>query len=146
MKKTLVVCSLVFLAVMACGDSDSPSGPTGWNNGSWTGETATEIPITFTLDHPAISSWTMITAYEYADTTDSRTWLCQSITVAADSTFSWADTVDNDTLKYVISFSGTFNTGDSLTGAWDSSVEYHLSGGHSGIEDISGSWTAKGPQ
>ncbi len=146
MKKTFVFCSLVLLAVMACGDSDSPSAPTGWNNGSWTGETATEIPITFTLDHPAISNWTISTAYEYADTTDTRTWLCQSITVASDSTFSWADSVDNDTLKYVFSFSGTFNTGDSLTGIWDSSVEYHLSGGHSGYDEIGGSWTAKGPQ
>ena len=145
MKKILVVCSIVLLAVMACGDSDSPSGPTGWNNGSWTGETASLIPITFTLNHPTITDWTITTVYDYADTTDSYTWLCPSIAVGSDSTFSWVDTVDHDTLTYVFSFSGTFNSGDSLTGLWDSSVDYNLTG-YSGVAIIGGSWTAKGPQ
>ena len=134
------------ITVVACGGDNDPSGPTGWNNGEWTGETATLIPITFTLDHPAMTDWTMTVEHTYADTTDIRTLLCSQLTVVADSTFSWSDTVDHDTLIYVFSFSGTFFSGDSLFGLWDSSVEYDLSSGYSGIDDIGGSWTAGGPE
>ena len=144
MKKTISIALFTFIAVTACGDN-TPSGPTGWNNGVWTGETATAIPITFTLDHPTITDWTMTIAYTYADTTDTRTWLCSSISVADDSTFCWSDSIDHDSLKYAFSFSGKFATGDSLMGLWDSSVTYNLPG-YSGMEDIGGSWTAVGPK
>ncbi|MCK5132932.1 MAG: hypothetical protein KAR40_12360 [Candidatus Sabulitectum sp.] len=145
MKRAVAVILLTLVALMACGKDGNPVGPAGWNNGHWTGETATSIPVTFTLDHPAITDWTMTIAHIYADTTDTRTWLCASILIAEDSTFSWIDSVDHDTLKYVFSFSGTFVTGDSLMGLWDSSVEYNLSG-QSGIDEIGGSWIAGGPE
>ncbi len=145
MKKITVGLLLALIAVVACGKSSNPSGPTGWNNGDWTGETADLIPITFTLNHPTITDWTMTLEHVYADTTDTRTWLCPSTTVSDDSTFSWNDTIDHDTLKYVFSFSGTFSTGDSLIGLWDSSVQYDLTG-QSGVSILGGSWTASGPE
>lgn len=146
MKKIIAVIFLTLVAVVACGKDSNPAGPTGWNNGDWTGETATSIPITFTLNHPTITDWTMTVAHMYVDTTDTRTWLCASIPIAGDSTFSWIDSIDHDSLKYVFSFSGTFVTGDSLTGLWDSSVEYKLSSGHSGVDEIGGSWIAGGSE
>ncbi|MCD4706616.1 MAG: hypothetical protein K8S62_02635 [Candidatus Sabulitectum sp.] len=146
MSKAIAVVLFTIIAVMACGKDSNPSGPTGWNNGGWIGETADLIPITFSLNHPTITDWTMTVEHIYADTTDIRTWLCPSISVADDSAFSWNDTIDHDTLKYVFSFSGTFATGDSLIGLWDSSVEYNLSTGHSGVSDLGGSWTATGPE
>ncbi len=144
MKNITIVLSVVLLTVLACGDSTSPAGPTGWNNGNWSGETATEIPVSFTLDHPTITDWTMTITHIYADTTDVHTWLVPSITIAEDSSFSWNDSIDHDSLKYAFSFSGTFNSGDSLTGLWNSSVEYELTG-HSGVDMLGGSWTAVGP-
>lgn len=146
MKKIFTIAILALLAVLACGESNSPAGPTGWNNGSWTGETASLIPVTFTLDHPAITDWTMTISHVFADTTDTRTWLCSSTSIASDSSFSWNGTIDHDTLVYVFSFSGTFVTGDSLIGLWDSSVDYHLSSGHSGEDILGGSWTAVGSE
>ena len=147
MKKTVVFAVLSVLAVVSCSESSSnPSGPTGWNNGNWTGETASSIPITFTLNHPTITDWTITVSHDYADTTDTRTILCSSLTIADDSTFSWSDSVDHDTLKYSFSFSGTFFTGDSLMGLWDSTVYYDLSSGSGGIDELGGSWTAGGPE
>lgn len=142
MKKTITIFILFIVLLVACDDS---SGPIEWNNGSWHGVTATSIPITFKLDHPTITDWTMTSTHVYADTTDIRTWLCPSLAVTDDSTFAWRDTIDQDTLKYVFSFSGRFINGDSLTGQWDSSVEYRFSN-ESGTDEAGGSWTATGPE
>lgn len=148
MKKKIASAVVVFsiVTLLACGSDNDPAGPAGWNNGSWTGETASSIPVSFSLDHPTITSWTMTVTHSYKDTTDVRTWLCSSTLIAADSSFSWSDSIDHDTLKYVFSFSGAFINGDSLIGLWDSSVEYKLGSGGGGIDDIGGSWTATGPE
>lgn len=148
MKKAIASAAVIFsiITFLACGSDNDPVGPAGWNNGSWTGETASSIPVSFSLDHPTIANWTMTVTHSYADTTDVRTWLCSSTLIAADSSFSWSDSIDHDTLKYVLSFSGTFVSGDSLIGLWDSSVEYNLGSGSGGIDDIGGSWTATGPE
>ena len=147
MKKAIVIAVLFFLAMVSCSESsNNPSGPTGWNNGNWTGETATSIPITFTLNHPALTNWTITVSQDYADTTDTRTIMCSALTIADDSTFSWSDSVDHDSLKYSFSFSGKFFTGDSLMGLWDSTVYYDLSSGDGGVDELGGSCTAGGPE
>jgi len=133
----------VFVLIAGCGD-DSPSGPTGWNNGNWSGQTSTLIPITFTLDHPDLTNWTITVTHSYEDTTDTRTWPAPALTIGQDSTFSWSDSVYADSLQYSFSMSGNFVSGDSVTGYWDSTVYYQLTG-TSGSDEIGGNWTASGP-
>lgn len=126
-----------------CGDDD-PSGPGTWNNGAWTGQTASGIQVTFTLDHPDVSDWTMTVTHQYADTTDTRTWTSPQLEVASDSSMSWSDSVYSDSLQYSFSMSGTFASGDSVFGEWDSVVYYQMGGG-SGTDELGGSWWATGP-
>jgi hypothetical protein len=145
MKRIIVVAVISVFATLSCGKAGNPSGHTGWNNGNWIGETATSLPVAFTLNHPVITNWTVTVSHSYADTTDIRTILCSTLNVTDDSTFSWSDSVDHDSLKYSFSFSGKFYSGDSLTGQWNSTVYYDFGGG-GGVDELGGSWTAGGPE
>jgi hypothetical protein len=136
--------TLAIIVFAGCG-GDDPSGPGGsWDNGDWTGQTASGQAVTFTLDHPTITDWSLTVTHQYADTTDTRTWTSPQLTVGSDSSFSWSDSVYSDSLQYSFSMSGNFTSGSSVDGEWDSVVYYQMGGG-SGIDDLGGSWSASGP-
>lgn len=143
--KTAFISVLAAFVLIISGCGDDASGPSDtWNNGDWTGSTASQIPVTFTLDHPDVSDWTITVTHEYAGNTVDKTWTSPALTVAADSSFSWSDSVYADSLQYSFSMSGTFASGDSVQGLWDSTLYYQISGS-SGVDDQGGSWTASGP-
>lgn len=140
---TVALIALALGVLSGCGDDD-PSGPGGWNDGAWTGQTASGLQVSFTLDHPHVTDWTLTVTHQYADTTDTRTWTSPELQIASDSTISWSDSVYSDSLQYSFSMTGSFASGDSVFGEWDS-VVYYQTGSGSGIDDIGGSWWATGP-
>ena len=135
---------LVMAAVMTAGCGGDPSGPgASWNDGHWTGLTSTGLQVGFDLEHPTLTDWTLTVTHYYAGTSDTRTWTSPQLTVGSDSSFSWSDSVHSDSLQYSFSMTGSFTSGDSAAGEWDSIVYYQL-GSTSGTDELGGSWTAGG--
>ncbi|MBN2586984.1 MAG: hypothetical protein JXA64_05660 [Candidatus Fermentibacteraceae bacterium] len=144
-KATVLIPVIALAAALIPGCGDDPSSPGGsWDNGDWTGQTASGLTVTFTLDHPTVTDWTLTVTHDYADTTDIRTWTGPQLTVGSDSTFSWSDSVYSDSLQYSFSMDGIFTSGSEVSGEWDSVVYYQIGGG-SGMDDLGGSWSAEGP-
>ncbi len=141
MRKLSALAAAVVL-VLACGDDD-PSGPSGHGpqTGDWTGWAPSGEPLAFTVTEDSITGFEMTVIHTVDGAADTVVWQVSAMELVGDSTFSGADSIDEDSVSFGFTVSGGFTASDSAQGSWSSTAEWEIGGG-SGVDDLGGSWTA----
>lgn len=140
MKKLFIAGASLLIAIFAaCGSN--PSGNDTIREGSWSGMTADNIPISFSVSDTTMENVTFTVVYNFESKPDtSMTWSFDGY-ICSDNTFQHIDQEGSTYYLFSIDMQGTFTPPDHVQGSLVA-IGVFDSTGVVESDTISVSWTA----
>lgn len=136
--KKYALSAVLAIMIVSCGKD--PLGTQTIHEGSWSGEAADSIPLSFTVSGGSIENMTLSVTYDltsHADTTVS--WVFD--VDVTDNEFQYQDVNGLNAWELGLNMDGNFSPPDHAEGTLSTYCTY-TEGGSSETDSLSASWTA----